>query len=152
MLYYSSFSWVFSFLHLVRRGREDVAHSSSRVLLSSCPNLGTFKRAIPYHLRRFASTFNHRRCLSLFRSSMSSLSRRARCRKAGSGSAAGKGWVRLNLRFVTLEPKTSAKTLRTTSSLGQIQDTSCRDDVQCRHSRRTKRKVTTTLSVSFNGS
>ena len=48
-----------------------------------------------------------------------------------------------------LEAVTSNQVIGTTSSLGPIQDTSCRDVVQLRHSRRTKAVATTTFLFSF---
>ena len=52
---FCGFSYVFSSLHLVLRGREDVAHAVSRPSLLLCPNPGTLKNAQFIRPRIFAS-------------------------------------------------------------------------------------------------
>ena len=90
-MYYSSscvFSGVchiFSSLHLVLRGREDVAYAVSRPS-SLCSNFGTQKRAVLQSPSSIRFSLNHRRRLYVF-GRRDQCSRRACRHQAGSGSA-----------------------------------------------------------------
>ena len=85
MLHYSSFSWVFSFLHLVLRGREDVAHAASHVLFF-CVRTWDSNAQLPFAI---VASLQHKTIavVSSVFGRREQCSRRACRHLAGSGSA-----------------------------------------------------------------
>ena len=149
-----------SFIWCVAAGKT----SLFRRLTSSslCSNLGTQTRISPFAIVASLQQKTIAVVSSVF-GRREQCSRRACRHLAGSGSAYQvelrigeaegefeNGIWTLALKYSAfLEAVTSDQVIGTTSSLGPIQDTSCRDVVQLRHSRRTKAVATTTFLFSF---